>query len=310
MSRVPFDIQFLVESILDESPDGVKLLGKKSGGSDESDPIRLNGLGAKVPMQGIETHWMMDDAYAFFFDHAHGVIIYSNKHTHGDMEKILSTAAGKAKAYPATFKNMYKIERDKFNNISLMSYKDKENSTNKEAAVIGFINLKNKDNDIETVRSYLAENQVYFRYLNIRGKDDEANEPSGRIWVKKNLISFWNTKEKTMRHFSLVDEMMRAMQVDGKKFAYEFLDGMGLFAYKELHGEDNREKLTPEEMRNLMAIQHLDPKAKEKLIGLDYKDKQREKAAKGFDFPAQADAAMPALEGHIMMKNLLHKGKE
>lgn len=36
MSRVPFDIQFLIESILAESPNGVKLYCKKSIGSDYS----------------------------------------------------------------------------------------------------------------------------------------------------------------------------------------------------------------------------------------------------------------------------------
>ena len=182
MNRVPFDIQFLIESILDESPDGIKLYNKKHGGSDESDPNRLNKLGAKVPSMGVETNWMMDDAYAFFFDNARGVIIYCNKRTHEDIEKVLGTAAGKAKAYPATFKNMYKIERDKLNNISVMSYKDKEHFPDKEPSVVGFINLKNKGNDIETVRSYLAENQVYFRYLNIRGKDEEAKERAQEVF--------------------------------------------------------------------------------------------------------------------------------
>jgi hypothetical protein len=159
---------------------------------------------------------------------------------------------------------------------------------------------------VETVRSYLAENQVYFRYLNIRGeKEGEASEPSGRIWVNKNLISFWNSKEKTMKLFSLVDQMMRSMRLDGKKFAYEFLDSKGLFAYKELHGEDNREKLSPEETKSLLRKQHLDAKAKAKLFGPTYKAAHMKKAAKGFDYSAQADAAIPALEGHIKLKNIL-----
>ena len=306
--RLPFDIEFLLESILYESPDRIDLSGNSNDKTKESDAERLNSLGAAVPKTGATFKYLSDDAYAFFFDVETGVIMYSEKNTHGSMEEMLQSAAHKATLYAATFKNMYKIKRDVFNNISAYSYHEKEDEGD-DAATVGFIGLKQQGDDVETVRNYLHNNRIRFRQLNIRGNwDDSATVPAGRIWIKKNAISFWNSKDEIVNeNFQRVEKLMSAMKLDKTKFAYEFIDTKGLFAYSELVGNSNKEKLSPEEIKKLLAAQHLDSKAKKKLAGSTYKAAHLKKAAKGFDYAARADAAVPALEGHIKLKDLINE---
>ena len=306
--RLPFDIEFLLESILYESPDRIDLSGNSNDKTKKSDAERLNSLGAAVPKTGATFKYLSDDAYAFFFDVETGVIMYAEKNTHGSMEEMLQSAAHKATLYAATFKNMYKIKRDVFNNISAYSYHEKEDEGD-DAATVGFIGLKQQGDDVETVRNYLHNNRIRFRQLDIRGNaNDSATVPAGRIWIKKNAISFWNSKDEIVNeNFQRVEKLMSAMKLDKTKFAYEFIDTKGLFAYSELVGNSNKEKLSPEEIKKLLAAQHLDSKAKKKLAGSTYKAAHLKKAAKGFDYAARADAAVPALEGHIKLKDLINE---
>jgi hypothetical protein len=306
--RLPFDIEFLLESILDESPDRIDLSGNSNDKTKKSDAERLNSLGAAVPKTGATFKYLSNDAYAFFFDVETGVIMYSEKNTHGSMEQMLQTASHKATLYAATFKNMYKIKRDVFGNISAYSYAEKEDDGD-DAATVGFVGLQQQGDDVETIRNYLHNNRLRFRQLNIRGNaDDSATVPAGRIWIKKNAISFWNSKDEIVNeNFQLVEKLMSAMKLDKTKFAYEFVDTRGLFAYSELVGNSNKEKLSPEEIKKLLAVQHLDSKAKKKLAGSTYKADHLKKAAKGFDYAARADAAVPALEGHIKLKDLINE---
>ena len=306
--RLPFDIEFLLESILDESPDRIDLSGDSNDKTKKSDAARLNSLGAAVPKTGATFKYLSDDAYAFFFDVETSVIMYSEKNTHGSMEEMLQTASNKATAFPTTFKNMYNIKRDVFGNISAYSYKEKDMDGD-DAATVGFVGLKQQGDDVETIRNYLHNNRIRFRQLNIRGNaDSSATVPAGRIWIKKNAISFWNSKDEIVnKNFQLVEKLMSAMKIDKTKFAYEFLDMDGMFAYSELVDDSNKEKLSPEEIKKLLAVQHLDSKAKKKLAGSTYKADQLKKAAKGFDYAARADAAIPALEGHIKLKDLINE---
>ena len=306
--RLPFDIEFLLESILDESPDRIDLSGNSNDKTKKSDAERLNSLGAAVPKTGATFKYLSNDAYAFFFDVETGVIMYSEKNTHGSMEEMLQTASHKATLYAATFKNMYKIKRDVFGNISAYSYAEKEDDGD-DAATVGFVGLQQQGDDVETIRNYLHNNRLRFRQLNIRGNaDDSATVPAGIIWIKKNAISFWNSKDEIVNeNFQLVEKLMSAMKLDKTKFAYEFVDTRGLFAYSELVGNSNKEKLSPEEIKKLLAVQHLDSKAKKKLAGSTYKADHLKKAAKGFDYAARADAAVPALEGHIKLKDLINE---
>lgn len=306
--RLPFDIEFLLESILYESPDRIDLSGDSNDKTKKSDAARLNSLGADVPKTGATFKYLSDDAYAFFFDVENGIIMYAQKNTHGSMEEMLQTASNKATAFPTTFKNMYNIKRDVFGNISAYSYKEKDMDGD-DAATVGFIGLKQQGDDVETIRNYLHNNRIRFRQLNIRGNaDSSATVPAGRIWIKKNAISFWNSKDEIVnKNFQLLEKLMSAMKIDKTKFAYEFLDMDGMFAYSELVDDSNKEKLSPEEIKKLLAVQHLDSKAKKKLAGSTYKADQLKKAAKGFDYAARADAAIPALEGHIKLKDLINE---
>lgn len=304
--RLPFDIDFLLESILDESPDKIDLSGDSPDKTKESDAERLKTLGADVPVRGYSFKWLADDAYCFFFDVQNGVVLYARKTTHTDMQDMLRTASNKATGFPSTFKNMYNVSRDSFGNLAAYSYKEKQIFEN-ELVTVGFVGLTQKGNDEETVRNYLHTNRMNFNQLDIRGgSGDKATVPAGRIWIQKNAVSFWNSKDEIVNeNFQLVEKLMSSMKLNKTKFAYEFLDHNGLFAYSELTGNTNKEKLSPEEMKKLLAVQHLDSKAKRKLAGPTYKAAHLKKGAKGFDYAAKADAAIPALEGHIKLKDLL-----
>ncbi len=310
--RLPLDIQFLLESILDESPDEIKL--------DRDEALRLNNIGAHVPKaKDNSIHWLNDDAYAFFFDTKNDVILYGYNTTHGDMENTLSPAAGKAYLFPYTFTKLYKIYDNEFGHPTFFSYKEKEDRT--DYPTISFIGLRASQTDgVTNVAEYLNKNYQFFRHLDIRGIDnvgDVANVLAGRIWTKRHMISFWNKKDTVDDNFKLVEKLIYGLRGDKTKFAYEFLDVRTLFAFKELKGDGgDKEKLSPEEMKKLMAAQHIDPKAKEKLTGDEFKYKHLKKAAKGFDYAARADASVPALEEDLINEDpddvrvINHSGEE
>lgn len=297
--RLPIDIQFLLESILDESPDSIRLEPVNQGGTKESDPERLNSLGAEVPKGGGKFAWHADDAYAFFFDETNGVVMYTTQKTHTNMQYTLADATTDAIIHPPIlFKNVYNVSTDKFGNISFYSYKDK-------STVIGLIGLNKTDNEFNTLREYLRENKNFFRNLDIRGYETTATVPAGRIWIKNNVISFWNDMNTILKTFGLVEKLMSGLKLNKTKFAYEFLDHRGFFAFSELHKDSTKEKLTPEEMHAIIAQKHL--KKDKNDFGTEFWDKHSEKAAKGFNFPAQASAAMPARESKIKLKDLINK---
>lgn len=295
----------LLKNILKESPDKIILGDESSLGYNRSDPKRLKSLGADIPQQSGEVHWLKDSTYAFFFDLKNNVIIYTEKNTHGDIERVLHSAAKDAKLYPKTFKRKYLIKRDMFDNITILSFKD-NNIDFLDDVTIGFIGLNNKGEDDATIVDYISKNARYFRNLDIRGNGDqsEANEMSGRIWAKKNLISFWNNKENVMKNFSLVDKMMSSMKVNKTKVAYEFLDVEGLFAYSEL-GDNTREKLSSAEMQAKLAQKHL--KKDKEDYDTQFWRRGAAKGAKGFDYAAQASAAIPARESNIKLKSVAQK---
>lgn len=115
----------------------------------------------------------------------------------------------------------------------------------------------------------------------------------GRLWVDVNAVSFWSTRESVMRNFAMVEELLTGLNIQKEKAMYEFIDSKHIFTYDELTGK-SVETRSKEEMDKLMAMQHIDPKAKKKLAMMQGNLKQ--KGDVGWDFQAQKHAAMPALE--------------
>jgi hypothetical protein len=288
--RVPVDVQFLLESILSETPDKIVITNI------DKEKFDKLGIDSKV---GITYHYDKD-ARTFFLAKEDVIIYTGPSSTHGAMENTIRSAVFYAKS-DMLFANKVVFVKDS-NGVGI---KSKINN-----GVVYFYGLL--ANDLEDIRKYFFKHNKYFRELEIRGHDEEKQslELAGRIWLQKNMISFWNTHAEWKKHMRSIFEFMDSMDMNSKKAIYEFIDSRSFWTYSELTGEEpesEKEKLSPEEIKKLQAAQHLDAKAKEKLFGPEYKDLHKKKAAKGFDFPAQADAAAPALEEVIKLKDVLNK---
>ena len=114
----------------------------------------------------------------------------------------------------------------------------------------------------------------------------------GRLWMKRHIISFWWSKERTMPYFEMVEQFLVGLKLDPTKMFYEFIDSKHLYDYDEINF-DTISTRAKAEMLQLMAQQHLNPAAKKKLAGLQ---RWVQRTDPGFDFQAQRDAALPALQ--------------
>jgi len=95
-----------------------------------------------------------------------------------------------------------------------------------------------------------------------------------------------------MKHFDMVEKFLSGLNINKNKELYEFVDNGHLFSYSELSKKSD--SASDEEVKRLMAIQHLDPDAKKKLAAMQGGLKVA--ASPGFDFQAQRAMAMPALQ--------------
>jgi hypothetical protein len=289
--RLPFDISFLLESVLAESPDKSHI--------SMDDVARLKTQGASVVDSHV--HWSHHDARPFFIA-KDGTIIWANAHAmHGSIDRF--------------FVELF--ERFPFNNDN----KQNENIFARDCQLFkkdGGIFLKdhvigsgvyfNKfDGDIRGMFQYLRKNKEYFSRLNIRGGPGVTTvEKSGRVWIEKNFISFWNSFNDVAENMNDIFEFMSGLGIEPKASMYEFIDTATIYSYRDVLEflPSNDKKLEPDEVAKLQAAQHLDPKAKNQLAGDEYKNLHHKKAAKGFDYAAKADAARPVKE-IIKLKNLL-----
>lgn len=293
--RIPVDIQFLLESVLAETPDTVVVT--------DTDKQKFDAMG--IPVEAGEYSLKFANARPFFVA-KDGVIFYTGfAQYHSRMDSILRNIIHYAKT-PELFKD--NIEFIKDNNGAGLYSGAKDGVVSRKIYFHGL-----NANNLEDIRQYLSKHNSYFRGLDIRGSDPkkESVELSGRLWINKNIISFWNSKDELKQYMNNIFDFMKFLGMDVKKSLYEFIDSKGFWTYDELTGkapESKKEKLTPEEIKILQKIQHLDPKAKRELwlsLTPDERNSIMQKSAKGFDFPAQADASMPALEEHIKLKDLI-----
>jgi hypothetical protein len=289
--RIPFDIEFLLESIMTESPDRF-VLG--AAGVE-----KLEKLGIK--RKEMNNSWTDHDAYPFFIEPKDKIVIYRHNATHGSMDKILSYAA-RSSAKQNAFEFGYE-----FSNMQ---------------GDPGFTSKAHNSQDCyfhglnEGVRKYLQKHKSYFKELEIRGDHtsgsggDESTELAGRIWVDKNVVSFWNEKDKVMPYMNQVYSFMKNYNMNLETALYEFIDSRGFYTYQELTGNlpDDKEKLSPEEIQALKSQKHF--KKNKADYSPSFWNRQDKKAAKGFEYPAKAAAAMPALEGHIKLKDLLKESPD
>ena len=300
--RIPFDIEFLLESIMTESPDRFFL--------SPSDVEKLEKLGIKRK-ETVAIRWDDPDAYPFFIEPNDEIIIYLHRGTHGSLDKILRYAGHSSRGKQNVFELNYEFSHMQ-GDPGLIAKRDK-------AYECYFHGLN--ASSLEDVRKYLEKHREYFKTLDIRGGsssgDDEASELAGRIWVDANVVSFWNEKDKVMPYMNQVYSFMKNYNMNLETALYEFIDSRGIYTYKELtsNAPDDKEKLSPEEIQALKSQKHIkitpadQKKFKAEFPSHYWRDKGK-KAAKGFEYPAKAAAAMPALEGHIKLKDLLKESPD
>ena len=287
--RIPFDIEFLMESILSEDPDRFSIT--------DDDVAKFKKLG--MDRTAGRAYWSEPDAYPFFIEPKDRIVIYKHNGVHGNLELLLNRAAQRLDsesgfAFAYEFSNMQ-------GDIGFVSKRDKDYGCY-------FHGLKGKD--LNDVRTYLDKHWKYFEDLEIRGVGGEgkveAYEIAGRVWVDKRVISFWNDKEKVMPYMKEILSFMKNLNMNVEKCLYEFIDSRGFYTHYELTGQlpDTKEKLSAAEKQEMLAQKHL-KKDKEE-FGSQFWAQHGKKAAKGFDIPAKASAAMPAREATIKLKNLIN----
>lgn len=283
--RIPVDIQFLMESVLSEDPDTMSIR--------QSDVEMLNDKGGQVSYG----HYSWDQtagAVPFYIDVENNVVVFAKMNTHGRMERALRKTS-LISIDPIMFKHDC-VEKT-YMNCAGIYVKSVD-----IPITIYFYGISK--NNIEGIREYLKENRDKLKSLEIRGYGEDANELCGRMWVNNNAISFWNKKDKIKPIFNLVFKFMKNCGLNPAKCAYEFLDSKNIYGYSELGADvDEKDKLTPEEMHAKLEKQHLNKSKKD--YGPEFWERHKEKAAKGFDIAAKADASVPALEQHVKLKDLI-----
>jgi hypothetical protein len=288
MNRVPFDIQFLMESILSESPDKFTIAPE--------DQQKLKKLGIKRDVGA--AYWTESDAYPFFIEPKDKIVIYKHNSAHGRLELMLRGAEKRLDS-ENTFQFSYEFGH-LHGDPGFVSRRDNEVS-----CYFHGLNASKLDD----IRKYIKKHGKYFSDLEIRGGGNngvEAYEISGRVWVNKNAISFWNEKDKVMPYMKQVLSFMKNLNMNVEKALYEFIDSRGFYTHYELTGQlpDTKEKLSAAEKQELLAKKHLEKDKAE--FGSSFWGRQGNKAAKGFDFPAKASAAMPPRENTIKLKDLIN----
>lgn len=295
--RLPTDIDFLLESVMAETPDRVQF--------SPEDVQKLKATGRQDIKPG-GMNWHRNDTRAFFV-HADAQVVPYISATHQDLEDQLKFMAREAEGFPNDFSKAFTSYVDETGNINVVDNGNKHRP-------IGFYGLDNRYNIPGiSVRRYLQKNFRFLRSFEIRGDDENVSGPvpAGRVWWKKDVVSFWNDKHDIEPHLKLIFGFLESLKVNKQKCVYEFLGIKGFFTYEELFKSNHgKETLSPEEIVALRKIQHIDPRAKEKLTPPEYKDERLKKAARGFDNAAKMNAMMPALEETIRLKKMVPKGAQ
>lgn len=138
---------------------------------------------------------------------------------------------------------------------------------------------------------------------------------AGRLWKDNNVISFWQRKKDVLKYLPKIKTLISLYGKKIENFEFDFLDSSVLKKYSDLvkvNVRDKTKKLTPDQIKDLLKKQHIDPNAKEKLkdMGMTMEPgsmKQQKIASKaGFPHAAAFKFAHPFSE----IKNEILKNKD
>lgn len=103
---------------------------------------------------------------------------------------------------------------------------------------------------------------------------------SGRSFLlgETTYVSFWNEVDVVVKHKKYIDKILNMLNVPYKSIRFETIDFQEEFpSYEELFGEAPSDRkpssLSPEQIKQLMKRQHIDPRAKQILYKFASSDK-------------------------------------
>lgn len=193
MSRIPFDIQFLMESIMDESPDMVKLCGKKAN----IDPsleghIKLKDLLKENPdvvksAEGAKiANWTSGDAIAFFAFPEFSIL--NEGGVHYDIIDEMSDIHENLEYF---LKNPNAVLQ-RFNRSKM-----------KLSSVDGLL----KALSYGPLKQFYDKGGRYKDTSSSGGFRIAVGGLSGRLWTNKKIISFWNKKDDVVKRWGNIEKM-------------------------------------------------------------------------------------------------------
>jgi hypothetical protein len=273
------------EDVIKEDPDRPSVTVHQLGAFKKKG-INVSNLKSAIE-DGVGLYYDSDNAVSFMMDTKNKITIYNtpsdedNRLTHPDLLPILMSYISN----PDDFKV---LRSGKYAGIQTVPTDDFEPPPGYDYGSVSILQAKSTE-EFDKLATIVTEDAP------VEGDISRGDKQyiQGRIWLDQNIVSFWSTKNATMKHFDMLNQFFVGMRKSKEKVLYEFIDSKHIYTHDELSGGAVLTR-SKEEVMDLMRKQHLDPAAKKKLAALFGGPKQ--KVSPGWDFQAQRDAAMPALQ--------------
>jgi hypothetical protein len=194
--RIPVDIQFLLESILDEAPNMLNIRSRKSLLKENPDKVDLKG-GSGGDMK--IARYQDSDAVAFFA--FPNFAAYYEGGTHTDIINVLYNVYGELKLKISKHGEDLEIGK---------SLEDAYDSV-KDYMMKSDVHVTDFDGMIKDMQGGPLKD--FFDNENIHDDDDpggfriKSGGLSGRLWKRKKIVSFWNVREDVIRKWNMVEQL-------------------------------------------------------------------------------------------------------